>query len=109
MEKGLKLDNGKLRFDLLPFDSVEKIVEVLTYGANKYAPNNWRKVDNPIERYKAATFRHLSAYMQGEYLDKESGLPHLAHAGANILFLINFEKEYQDYIKTASEAHKELE
>ncbi len=89
-KKELKLDSGKLRYDLLPFEQLEEIVKVLTYGANKYAPNNWKLVQEPIDRYKAATLRHLSAYMQGEELDQESGLPHLAHAGTNILFLLSF-------------------
>lgn len=31
--EGLKYDNGKLRWDLLPLDQVEKIVEVYTFGA----------------------------------------------------------------------------
>ena len=117
MKKGLKLDDGKLRYDLLPFEQLEEIVKVLTYGANKYEPNNWKLVQEPIDRYKAATLRHLSAYMQCEELDQESGLHHLAHAGTNILFLLSFEKykikfeddEYLEYCKTGAESHGDLE
>lgn len=94
--EGLKLDQGKLRYDLLPFGAVDQLVRVLTYGAEKYAPNNWRLVENPIERYKAATLRHLSLYMQGEEVDKESGISHLAHAATNVIFLMEFEKEKFD-------------
>lgn len=92
MEKGLKLDKDKLRFDLLPFESVEELVKVLTYGAKKYEPNNWKLVEDPINRYSSATLRHLSSFMKGEEIDKESGISHLAHAGTNILFLIWFIK-----------------
>ena len=41
MEKGLKLDFDKLRWDLLPIECVEEIVRVLTFGAKKYDDNNW--------------------------------------------------------------------
>lgn len=97
---GVKADSGKLRWDCLPFDSVEEIVKCLTYGANKYNENpqdpNWAKVKDPKNRYFAAIMRHLSAYKQGQMLDKESNEMHLAHAAANILFLIHFEKQTED-------------
>jgi len=43
-DEGMKHDDGKLMWDLLPLDAVEQIVEIMTYGAKKYAPNNWQKV-----------------------------------------------------------------
>jgi hypothetical protein len=85
---GDKFDSAKSRWDLLPLDSVGRIVEVLTYGAKKYAPDNWRKVPDANNRYFAAALRHLAAWKLGEHLDPESGLPHLAHAGCCILFLL---------------------
>ena len=37
-------DSGKLRYDLIPVDALEAIVEVLTWGAdNKYKDRNWEK------------------------------------------------------------------
>lgn len=83
---GLKYDDNKLMWDLLPYDAVEKIVEIMTYGAKKYAPNNWQKVK--ANRYYAAMMRHIVAELKGEDNDKESGLLHLAHAATNILFLL---------------------
>lgn len=83
---GMKWDDEKLRWDLLPYDAVEKIVEIMTYGAKKYAPNNWQKVK--AHRYYAALMRHLVAELKGEDNDQESGLLHLAHAACNILFLL---------------------
>ncbi len=93
MTKGTKYDGDKLRWDLLPLEEVEKVVEVLTFGANKYSPDNWRKVENPVERYYAATLRHISDWrIRGELFDKESGLPHLAHAICCLLFIMWFNK-----------------
>jgi hypothetical protein len=97
-EKGIKYDEGKLRWDLLPLNEVEDIVKVLTHGAKKYAPNNWRKVEDPRSRYYAAAMRHLASWRRGELVDPESGIPHLAHAGCNLLFLSFFDNE--DGIKT---------
>lgn len=89
-EIGKKFDTDKLRWDLLPFDSVEEIVDVLTYGASKYGPFNWKQLDDAQSRYFAALMRHLSQWKQGEMKDQETGISHLAHAGANLLFLIHF-------------------
>lgn len=91
-EIGRKEDNGKLRWDLVPFESLEEIIKVLMYGANKYSDNNWLKVEKPRIRYFAAAMRHLVAWFKGEKFDPESKLHHLAHAGCCILFLLHFDK-----------------
>jgi hypothetical protein len=88
--EGIKYDTGKLRWDLLPLEEIEKIVEVLSDGAEKYDDNNWKELDNPKERYFAALMRHLVAYRKGEILDPESGRTHLAHAATNLIFLMYF-------------------
>ncbi|MCU7521636.1 MAG: hypothetical protein HF312_15575 [Ignavibacteria bacterium] len=84
--EGKKYDAGKDRWDLLPFAQVRQIVKVLTFGAAKYEPNNWQGVEK--ERYIAAAFRHLTAWIDGERCDPESGIHHLAHAACNLLFLL---------------------
>jgi hypothetical protein len=89
--QGRKQDSHKLRYDLLPDWPVQAIVEVLTFGARKYAPNNWKFVSDGQTRYYAALQRHLAAWRMGEKLDPESGLSHLAHAGCCLLFLLAFD------------------
>lgn len=84
----LKFDSEKLRFLLLPWDAVTEVVKVLEHGAKKYAPGNWVTVEPYKERYLNATLRHLLAYEQGEMLDGESQLHHLAHAGCCVLFML---------------------
>jgi hypothetical protein len=88
---GLKFDGGKLRPTLLPTTSLEKILEVLEFGANKYSANGWQGVDDGYNRYFDALYRHLYAAQRGEKLDEESGLPHLAHAGCCLLFMLHLE------------------
>lgn len=85
VDDGHKADDGKERWDLLPFAPIEEVVRVLTHGAKKYGDNNWRKVD--ISRYKAALMRHVSAMMKGKWVDSESGLSHVAHAICNLIFI----------------------
>ena len=90
---GLKYDSGKLRYSLVPPIAMRALAEVLTFGALKYAPNNWQLVDNGKERYLDALYRHLEAYRSGELVDPESNLPHLSHAITNIAFLLHFESK----------------
>lgn len=88
---GLKADSDKARWDLLPLESVSPVVDVLTYGAAKYAPDNWRHVSDWRPRYFAAAMRHLTAWFMGQKIDPESGHPHLAHAMCCLLFLMSLD------------------
>jgi hypothetical protein len=89
--EGRKFDQDKLDWSLLPWDSVEQVVEVLMFGAKKYGEDNWRDVPNAQRRYWSAAQRHMVAHLKGEACDDESGLPHLAHAACCVLFLLAFE------------------
>ena len=91
MMKGLKYDTEKPMWNLLPLEPIEWVVKIMTYGAKKYAPNNWKKVNK--ERYEAAMWRHWIAYKKGETIDPESKMPHLAHSLCNVIFY--FWKEMQ--------------
>lgn len=86
--RSVKLDQGKDRWELLPLGPIWYIVKVISYGAVKYAPNAWQRLPDFENRYYAAAMRHITAWRQGEKIDKESGLPHLAHALCNLVFLL---------------------
>lgn len=88
MTTGIKHDLGKPEFNLIPPRAELAMASVLTFGAAKYAPDNWKLVDNAETRYLAAAMRHLNAYRAGEVYDRESGLQHLAHALTCLAFLI---------------------
>jgi hypothetical protein len=88
---GVKYDNGKPQWSLLPFRALTQVVEVLTYGAKKYAPDNWKRVPDARRRYIDAGFRHLTAYTTGETNDPETGKHHLAHAICCLLYLVAFD------------------
>ena len=90
---GVKHDEGKNRLDLIEPEFIEGVGKVLTFGADKYEPNNWQKVEDAEDRYYAAALRHLIAWRKGEKTDPESGLSHLDHAACNIMFLAHWERE----------------
>ena len=87
--EGIKFDSGKRRHDLIPHEAINALADVLTYGADKYGPNNWQK-GMEWGRLYAATQRHLLAFKAGEDFDDESGIHHLHHALTNIAFLIAY-------------------
>ena len=86
--QGRKDDQGKARWDLVPWEALAVVVQVLTFGAVKYAPDNWRSVPEWRRRYVAALMRHLTAWIGGERFDRETKIHHLGHAGCCVLFLL---------------------
>jgi len=85
-----KNDTGKLRYGLIPPIAEMEMVKVLTFGAQKYSPDNWKNVDD-LSRYVDAALRHISAYRIGEQNDQETGHHHLAHAMCCLSFIVDLE------------------
>lgn len=88
---GAKKDDGKPRWELLPYDAVEGAVHILTFGAKKYDARNWEK-GIAYGRVFGAIMRHLWKWWHGENIDLESGRSHLDHALCELLFLSAYEK-----------------
>lgn len=93
--EGKKFDEGKIRVDLLPSESLFAVAEVLTFGASKYGEHNWRK-GIAWSRLYAAAQRHMMKWNAGETHDEESGKNHLAHACVNLLMLLSYEKSCRE-------------
>jgi hypothetical protein len=68
---------------------IEDIAKVSAFGAKKYSKDNWRTSGSWC-RCADSGLRHLLAYMDGDSHDAESGMPHLAHFGWNLMALIEF-------------------
>ena len=92
-KQGRKDDTKKRRYSLLPTGTVNHVVDVLEFGAIKYAPDNWQKVPDARRRYYDAAMRHIDSWFGGEVKDSETELPHLAHAVCCLLFLIWFDSK----------------
>lgn len=108
-DKGTKNDKGKPRWSLLPTGTIDVVVAVLEFGATRYQVDNWQHVLDHRRRYYDATMRHLDAWWGGEKVDPDSGLPHLGHAVAGLLFLMWFDEQRvspfmksEDYTKEAT-------
>lgn len=92
-QEGRKFDAGKVIMGAIPPDAELAVARVLTFGAEKYARDNWRKVPDMGVRYMDAALRHLNSYRRGELVDAESGESHLAHAACCIMFLLQIKEE----------------
>ena len=88
---GLRYNEGKLRYDLLPADALEELVKVYTKGAAKYAPRNWEKGMDWSKCF-ASLLRHAFSWAKGEDLDPETGCAHMAHVAWNALALVAYAK-----------------
>ena len=86
MEEGIRKNEGKLKWSLVSFKALGPMVEVLEFGANKYAPNNWKRGLKYTEVCESLQ-RHLVAFMDKEDIDKESKLTHVGHILCNAMFL----------------------
>lgn len=93
---GVKFDENKPKFSLMKHDALLEMVSVLTYGAKKYSPDNWKHLPNARERYFDAANRHMWQWFGGEERDQESGLHHLAHAMSSLMFIIQMDIDLEN-------------
>jgi len=80
---------GKGRWDLLPWESIERIAIHTENGALKYGDRNWEK-GQPISRFLDSAISHITKYAQGR--NEED---HLAAACWNLLAIMH----HQHHIK----------
>ena len=92
---GVKHDAAKPKMHLIDAFWYEDVARVMTYGAQKYAEENWRKLTSR-SRVVSALERHLQEIKKGNYIDEETGLPHAAHIACNTMFLHYFERTKTD-------------
>ncbi len=93
IQGALRYDTNKVRHDLVSANSINELAKVLTFGAIKYAPNNWQK-GMKWSRVLGSLKRHLNAIERGEDVDPETGLLHSAHVLCNAMFLTDYYKIY---------------
>jgi Domain of unknown function (DUF5664) len=92
--KGRKFDSNKLEYGLIPPLALKALVEVLTFGAQKYERDNWMHVPDAKRRYFDALQRHIWSWKEGEKIDPESNKHHLAHAMCCLAFLYEHDVKY---------------
>jgi hypothetical protein len=89
---GLRFNQDKLPYSLLPLLPLEEVIRVFGYGAKKYPKWNWYRGMKYGVSYDSGQ-RHRAKWWMGETNDPESGLHHLAHSIVNDLFNLTFELE----------------
>jgi hypothetical protein len=104
---GYKLDGGKPRWELAPFDAFEAMVRVQTWaisedarGENAYPERNWER-GMAWSRVFGAMIRHAWRWWMGKMtgrstLDDESGMSHMWHAFTCAGFLVAYELRKMD-------------
>jgi len=58
-------------------------------GMLKYGRSNYREAGVRASIYNDAALRHIAAWFEGEDIDPDSGLPHMAHALACIAIIVD--------------------
>lgn len=91
-DAGAKLDEGKLRYSLIPPGPLRWLAALYTKGAAKYSAQGWKSVKNGEERYLDALIRHLEAHRSNEWLDPDTQVPHIIGVAWNA-FAICFYRE----------------
>ena len=99
-QKAMRFNSGKpqLSYILDSMPALKDMVDVMEFGANKYARNNWQN-SFPKDKLLDSMLRHIDAFYQGEDTDPESGLPHVGHIMCNAMFLAYHFGSNSDYWK----------
>lgn len=79
----------KLPLSLVPQTAIGMASLALLDGALKYGKFNWRVAGVRVSVYLDACRRHLAKWENGEEIDSDSGLPHLAHALACLAIIVD--------------------
>lgn len=95
-EQALRYNTGKRQWSLVDFKSLESMVEVLEFGAEKYEKWNWTK-GMPVTQVSESLLRHMFAFLSGQDKDPDSDCDHLGHIMANAMFLSYIMREKSQY------------
>ena len=119
-EQALRYNQGKLKWSLVDWKSLEGLVEVLQYGADKYTifqDNEGNKIKGidimnipdfkniydvaisgennwkkglELDSILDSAMRHIVKMMNNEFVDEESKLLHAHHVICNMMFWVYF-------------------
>jgi hypothetical protein len=87
-----KIKTNKPSISLLPFRVLAEVAKAMQWGlsSGKYVRDGWRLSTNDWSDVYDAGIRHVGQWWDGEELDPESGVSHLAHGICNFMFLLYY-------------------
>ncbi len=78
---------NKVAFSTLSMPVIAEMAVGMTEGGMKYGRHNYRNAGIRASVYYDAAMRHLTAWWEGEDIDKDSGLSHIAKAMTTLMVL----------------------
>ena len=93
---GLKFDGSKPKISLIPAEAINEMAIAFTYGASKYAADNFKN-GVAYRRLLDAALRHILAISNNEDEDSESGNTHIGHALASLAMLAYMMKNRPEF------------
>jgi len=86
---GLRYNDGKPRYDLIPPEALEDLAILYQRGASKYAERNWERGMSWCKCF-ASMMRHAWAWMRGEENDPETGVHHMTAVAWNAFAIVTY-------------------
>ena len=99
--EGIKNDQGKAPLSWIPLTALEQEAQAFAFGAKKYDRHNFKN-GMAWSRLLDAALRHINQFADGQDVDIESGLSHLAHSRAclsMLMYLVDKNKGTDDRYK----------
>lgn len=89
------LKDNKPMMHLIETRFKEELAMLLTLGGFKYDFNNWKKARiTEVVKYRDALERHMLARDTGEFIDKDTGVPHTIAIAFNAMALHYFDLKF---------------
>lgn len=89
------------RFDLIPAGPLRQLARLYGKGAEKYEDRNWERGYDWSLSF-AALNRHLWQFWNGEDIDEETEMPHLASVAWHAFALLEFMEKHPGFDNRAS-------
>lgn len=89
------LKDNKPMMHLIDARFKEELAMLLTIGGFKYDFDNWKLAKkSEVIKYRDALERHMLARDKGEFIDKDTGLPHTIAIAFNAMALHYFDLKF---------------
>ena len=85
---------GKIKWSYLPLPALSGVAKAFEHGAVKHGDKSYLCHNDGERVYFDALIRHLNAWFyESETVDPDSGIDHLSLAGANLVVLLDRQKQ----------------